>query len=225
MLRKILDTLMGPDRTQGVHTLDTPAGRRRAWWHYQLIDHGVLRYLWTNDDQVAPGVFRSNHPHPARLRAYRDAGVRAVLNLRGANDAPSYLLEKKACADLGLDLVSVKFTARGMPRRDSLLALFDAFDAIQRPFLMHCKSGADRAGLVAVLYLLDQGEPLDVARHHLSARYLHLKWTKTGIQDALLDVYAERLTQGPIGIRDWVRDEYDPEAVRAKFATRRTLKI
>ena len=225
MLRKLLDTLAGSDRRPAVRTPDATAGGWRAWWHYQLVDHGFLRYGWTNFDQVAPGVFRSNHPHEARLRAYRDRGVRAVLNLRGEGDAPSYRMEKAACAALGLELISVKFAARGAPNRDRLLDLFAAFDRIQRPFLMHCKSGADRAGLASVLYLLDQGTPLEEARRHLSPRYLHLKWTKTGIQDAFLDVYADRLRRGPIAIRDWVRDEYDPEDVRRLFAGRRTLNV
>ena len=225
MLRKILNALRGPDRAPAGHGLATAMGRRRAWWHYHLIDHGVLRYLWTNEAEIAPGVFRSNHPHESRLRAFRDRGVRAVLNLRGANDAPSYLLEREACAALGLQLISVKFAARGAPNRDRLQELFAAFDTISRPFLMHCKSGADRAGLASVLYLLDQGVPLVEARRQLSIRFLHLKWTKTGIQDAFLDLYADRLTRGPIAIRDWVRDEYDADAVRRLFAGRRTLKI
>ena len=225
MLRKILDTLTGPERRRPPHSLGSAAARRRAWWHYQMIDHGVLRYLWTNEAEIAPGVWRSNHPHESRLRAFRDRGIRAVLNLRGENDGPAYLMEREACAALGLDLVSVKFAARGAPNRDRLLDLFAAFDTIARPFLMHCKSGADRAGLASVLYLLDTGVPLSEARAQLSMRYLHLKWTKTGIQDAFLDVYQDRLSRGPIAIRDWVRDEYDPDVVRTLFASRRTLKI
>ena len=225
MLRKILTTLKGPGRGPRPITAADDRDPRRDWWHYHVIDHGVLRYLWTNDAQVAPGVFRSNHPHDSRLRTYRDAGVRAVLNLRGENDGAAFALERQACADLGLDLISIKFSARNVPNRDRLLELFAAFDAIARPFLMHCKSGADRAGLASVLYLLDQGVPLDEARRQLSLKFLHVKWTKTGVQDAFLDVYADRLARGPIGIRDWVRTEYDPGAVRRLFDSRWTLKL
>ena len=223
MLRKFLETVAGSRRPTAVSQV--PAKRCRTWWHTQITDHGFLRHAWTNFDAVAPGVFRSNHPHPARLRAYRDRGVRAVLNLRGANDSLSYLQERQACAALGLDLVSIKFTARGLPRRERLMELFAAFDALPRPFLMHCKSGADRAGLASVLYLLNQGVPLEEARRHLSGRYLHLKWTKTGVLDAFLDVYARRLETGPIPVRDWVRDEYDPDDVQRLFSSRRTLKL
>ena len=223
MLRKFLETVTGSRRPASAPLAQ--AGAWRTWWHTQITDHGFLRHAWTNFDEVAPGVYRSNHPHPARLRAYRDRGVRAVLNLRGANDSLSYRQEQQACAALGLDLVSIKFTARGLPRRERLMELFAAFDTLPRPFLMHCKSGADRAGLASVLYLLDQGMPLDEARRHLSRRYLHLKFTKTGVLDAFLDVYARRLEAGAIPVRDWVRDEYDPDDVQRLFASRRTLKL
>ena len=223
MLRKFLQTAAGSRRPGADPSPPLTAGRWRTFWHTQFTDHGLLRYAWTNFHEVAPGVYRSNHPHPARLRAYRDMGIRAVLNLRGANDSPSYLQEQQACAALGLELVSIKFTARGLPRRERLMELFAAFDSIQRPFIMHCKSGADRAGLASVLYLLDQNVPLERARYHLSTKFLHLKWTKTGVLDAFLDVYADRLAKGPIPVRHWVRDEYDPDDVRQLFARRRGM--
>ncbi|MFZ3581854.1 tyrosine-protein phosphatase [Loktanella sp. DJP18] len=225
MLRRIVTALTGRDRPKRVYALDTPGARRRSWLYYQFVDHGFLRYRWTNFDLVAPGVYRSNHPHATRLDAYRTRGIRAILNLRGVGEAPPYLMEVEACHALGLDLVSVKFAARNAPARAKLLELFAAFDTVQRPFVMHCKSGADRAGLASALYLLDQGAPMAEARRHLSLRYLHLKWTKTGVQDALLDLYEARLARGPITLRDWVRDEYDPDAVRALFASRRSLPL
>ena len=219
MTRKIQETATGSRHPRTA----VPAQTWRDWWQTEFVDHGILRHAWTNADDVAPGVLRSNHPHPARLRAYRDSGVRAILNLRGANDSPSYRLEEQACAALGLDLVSIKFAARGVPRRERLLNLFDAFDTIPRPFVMHCKSGADRAGLASTIYLLDQGVPLAEARRHLSRRYLHLSWTKTGVLDAFLDVYARRLDEGPIPVRDWVRDVYDPADVQRLFDSRRSV--
>ena len=225
MSRKAMETAAGSDDVPAAPIPVMPRPKLHDWWQIEMVDHGVLRHLWTNFDEVAPGVFRSNHPGPARLRAYRDHGVRSVINLRGANLSAGYRQEVQTCAALGLDLFSIKLTARGTPRRERLQDLFASFDTIARPFLMHCKSGADRAGLASVLYLLDQGEPVVTARRHLSRRYLHLGWTRTGILDAFVDVYARRLETGPISVRDWVRDEYDPAAVQALFDQRRTLGL
>lgn len=196
------------------------AERYVYWW-----DHGLLRTFWTNFGEVAPDVYRSNQPNHARLESYRDMGIKAVLNLRGSPKKPHHILEVRSCQMLGLELRSVALHARMAPQIPHLQALFDAFDTIARPFVMHCKSGADRAGLAAVLYRLDQGEPLADARKELSFRYLHIKHSKTGIQDHFLDAYEARLKDGPISIRAWIEKEYDPKALTASFAKVKRLPI
>ena len=87
---------------------------------------------------------------------------------------------------------------------------------------MHCKSGADRASLASAIYLIAmEGKSVAEARQMFSIRFIHFKWTKTGILDMFLDMYEERLEQGPIAFRDWVAHEYDPEALTQRFAKRR----
>jgi len=200
----------------------TPRGRRLSWIYTEFFDHAVLRRLWHNFDQVAPGVFRSNHPNHARLARYRARGILTVLNLRGVGNGAPYLFEAESCRALGLTLVSVSLSARKAPERDQLLALFAAFRNLPRPFVMHCKSGADRAGLAAALYLLAQdGASVAVARRQLSFRYFHIKSSKTGILDHFLDLYEQRLASGPIGIEAWVGSEYDSDALTASFARQR----
>ena len=41
------------------------------------------------------------------------------------------------------------------------------------------------------------------------------------ILDMFLDMYEERLEQGPIAFQYWVAHEYDPEALTLRFAKRR----
>ena len=205
--------------------LSDPAARRAAERAVYWSDHGILRTFWHNFAPVAEGAYRSNHPTRPRLEAYRALGIRAVLNLRGSKPTPMYLLERADCAALGLEMHDVALAARKPAPRADLLALFEAFDRIPRPFLMHCKSGADRAGLASALYVLDKGGTLPSARAQLSIRFLHLRFTRTGVQDHLLDLYETRLRDGPIPIRDWIAQEYDPEALAASFARKRTLPV
>lgn len=225
MLRKIRSALSGQIAGLAVpgapFDLDDPAGLAAAQRQVRWSDHGILRTFWTNFHHIAPDVARSNHPGHARLTSYADAGFRAVLNLRGSGLYPAFALERQSCAALGLMLHDIRLRARRAPDRDALLLLFDTFDTIQRPFVMHCKSGADRAGLASALYLLDQGASIADARAQLSVRYLHLRFTRAGIQGLFLDTYANRLTQGPITVRDWVRDEYDAAVLTERFAARR----
>ena len=199
-----------------------PRERSRSRWHYLLFDHGFLRTFWTNFDQVAPGVYRSNQPDHKRLIKARDMGIVSVLNLRGQGKHARYLFEAESCAALGLTLVDIKFDARKAPQRDILLQLLGAFDKIERPFLMHCKSGADRAGLASALYLIDQeGMGVDAIREQLSFKYLHLRKSKTGVLDQLLDDYATRNATDPISIRDWIATQYDETATQASFDAKR----
>jgi protein tyrosine/serine phosphatase len=208
-------------RTSFGDDIATPAGRRLAHWHFHLFDHAFLRVPWTNFDAVADGVYRANHPGPARLAKWREMGIRGVLNLRGPDRFSPWLFEAEACARLGLDLRTAKIYARKPAKPVELLALIATMRAMPKPFVMHCKSGADRAGFAAALYLLAvEGAPMAAARQHLSWRYLHLKWTKTGIVDHILDLYEARAARAPIGIEDWIATEYDHRQAAASFAAR-----
>lgn len=185
----------------------------------QLHDVGFLRHLWRNFGLVAPGVYRSNHPGPHRLRGYGRMGVRAILNLRGTPDRAPQRIEARVCAELGIEHHIIHLSARQPPRPEALMALFAAFDTLPRPLLIHCKSGADRAGLASALYLLDQtGADIDTAKRALSMRYLHIKKSETGILDHVLDLYANRLATGPIPVRDWVATEYDRTAAAQSYS-------
>lgn len=181
-------------------------------------DHAILRYWWTNLDEIAPGVYRSNHPPYSRLSRYKAMGIKTILNLRGTPKAACYRFEKASCEALGLGLVSIGLYARAPNGKPSLLRLLDSFKTIEKPFVMHCKSGADRAGLASAFYLIaEEGADVATARKMLSLRYLHIKQSKTGVLDHVLDHYEARLKQGPIGLRDWIETEYDEETVRASF--------
>ena len=222
MLRKLNDWLAAKEaklRNSFGHDITDPRERRRSEWHLDWLDHGILRRRWHNFEEFAPGAYRSNHPNRARFERYKALGIKTVLNLRGAVKQPHYLFEKEWTEELGMKMVDVHMSARQAPQRRALIQLMGAFDTMERPFLMHCKSGADRTGLAAAIYLLrNEGAPLDVARRQLSFRYIHIRRTSTGILDHFLDTYAARLEEkGPIGIEEWIRTEYDPKALTESF--------
>ena len=201
-----------------VEEMHTSRARRNAAFDMLIFDHGLLRKAWRNLDEIAPGVWRSSQPDPAMLRRMAGQGLKAVLNLRGASLYGSYLLERETCREIGLELVDFPSTSRALPSRETLLALDAIFARLPRPFLMHCKSGADRAGFAAALYLLlyTGAEPA-VARRQLSWRYLHVRGAATGVLHALLAAYEADRTEIGIGFRDWVATRYDSEAISAGY--------
>ena len=71
----------------------------------------------------------------------------------------------KLADQLGLKLVNCTLHARYAAPREDILAVIRAFREIEKPFVMHCKSGADRAGFASALYLhVIEGQPLAEAR-------------------------------------------------------------
>jgi protein tyrosine/serine phosphatase len=224
MIRKIFRTLDKKERAYRAsfgRDITDPEERKKSYWHVKWLDHGVLRKHWHNFEAFAPGAYRSNQPDHHRFEAYAEMGIKTILNLRGAANEPHFLFEMESTETLGLSLISHGMSARQAPNKEKLLKLLEIFEDIEKPFLVHCKSGADRTGLAAVLYLMViEGQSLEQARPQLSFRFLHIRRTSTGILDHFFDVYAARNAQAPIDIALWIREEYDRDALVESFAAK-----
>lgn len=198
--------------------LSTPAGRAVAWVDSLFIDHAVFRLAWSNVAAVAPGrLYRSNHPTPRRLqRLTRRLGLRTVINLRGQTRSGSDALSREAAAQLGLDFIDMALESRGAPQRDRILRLHEIYRTMRAPALIHCKSGADRAGLAAGLYILFEGGSAADAMRQLSLRFGHIRQARTGILDAFF-LHWQREGEGRKPFLDWVMQDYDEMALRRDF--------
>jgi len=196
----------------------TARGRALAWVDALFIDHAVFRLVWSNFAAVAPGrLYRCNHPTPQRLASLtRRHGLKTLINLRGKTRSGSDALSRDAAARLGLDFIDMALESRGAPQRDRILRLDEIFRTMHLPALMHCKSGADRAGLAAGLYVMLQGGTTREALQQLSLRFGHIRQARTGILDAFFHHYA-RVAEGRKPFLDWVREDYDEAALRRDF--------
>lgn len=189
-----------------------------AWFDSVFVDHAFFRIAWNNWAAVVPGrLYRSNHPTPMRLGALvRRFGIRTIINLRGDKPCGSTTLTHDAAARLGVAHIYAPFESRGAPHRDRILRLAEIFRGMDEPALIHCKSGADRAGLAAGLFILLNGGTAEQALAQLSWRFLHFSHSRTGVLDAFFHTYAHE-AEGRIPFLDWVRDEYDEEELRQHF--------
>jgi protein tyrosine/serine phosphatase len=198
-------------------SLATPRGRRSAWLDSMLVDHGALRLVWTNWGEVAAGqLYRSNHPTPARLaRAVRRHRLRSVINLRGATGNGSDALSRQAAGRLGLAFYDVPMSSGRAPSRELLLALIAALREAPRPALVHCKSGADRAGFAAAVFVLLEGGDVEHAMRQLSLRHGHLRRSRAGVLDALLLMYGAEAAE--MDFPTWVRDRYNAQTLKSRY--------
>jgi protein tyrosine/serine phosphatase len=198
--------------------LNTKAGRRNAWVDALFVDHAIFRLVWTNFAAVEPGIlYRSNHPTPGKLAAFtRRVGLRSLINLRGQAKNGSDALSRETAARLGLEFYDMALESRGAPQKDRILRLAGIYRDMRGPALIHCKSGADRAGLAAGLYVAIHGGSSAAALRQLSLRFGHIKQSKTGILDAFFHTYA-REGEGKKPFLDWVREDYDEARLRAEY--------
>ncbi len=198
--------------------LEGRAGRVRAWANMLLVDHGVFRLAYLNKHRVTDRLWRSAQPAPYQLAQLKAEGVRTVVNLRGGREHGSWQLQKDACDRLGLTLVDFVVRSRGAPDRETILGAKRFFETVEYPAVLHCKSGADRAGFVAALYLIvHEGRPVDEALRQLSMRYGHFRFAKTGILDAFFERYLIEGELNGMPFLTWVETVYDPEALERDF--------
>lgn len=199
-------------------SLATTRGRRQAWTDSLFVDHAVFRLVWTNFHAVIPGkVYRCNHPTPRRLAAAtRRFDLKTLVNLRGHRRCGSDALSRDAAKQIGLAHVDMAFESRGAPHRDRILRFASLYRSIAFPMLMHCKSGADRAGLASGLVILFEGGTATQALEQLSWRYGHFNRSRTGILDAFFMRYRAE-AEGRIPFLDWVEHHYDEVALKRDF--------
>jgi protein tyrosine/serine phosphatase len=199
--------------------LKTPGGRAKAYLDYLWNDHAYLRLGFSNAHWISDELVRANQPWPHQLAAWKDRGIRTIVNLRGGFDASFHALEKDACVRLGLNMVDFTITSREVPSRDRVLGAKRLFETLEYPALMHCKSGADRAGIMSVFYMhFRQGKTIREALDQLHLRYLHVKQGKTGVLDYTFERYLEQGEPAGMSFLEWVESPmYDPAGMKADF--------
>lgn len=186
-----------------------------------LVDHGVFRLFYQNRHKLANGAWRSAQPAPHQIRHLARKGIRTIVNLRGERHCGSYWLERQACAQSGIRLEDFQVRSRAAPSKAEVLAARDLFKRIEYPMLMHCKSGADRAGLMSALYLIVREQmPVATAVGQLSLKFGHVRQADTGILDHFFERYLEHDAKNPIGFFDWVERVYDPDELKRSFAAK-----
>ncbi|GAB5374772.1 MAG: tyrosine-protein phosphatase [Acuticoccus sp.] len=204
-------------RTRWQRPLTSRRDRQQAWASLMLSDHGFLRLVYRNRHEVREGVWRSAQPSPSDIASARRAGVRTVISLRAGTFGGDHL-EREACEREGIAFRRVIMQSRVAPTRESLREALAVFPTLEKPVLLHCKSGADRAGLgTALWFLIVEGTTAAEARAQLALRFGHFASGRTGILDRFIDAYAETGEAAGLAFAEWVETVYDPEALTAAF--------
>ncbi|MBO1923735.1 protein-tyrosine-phosphatase [Thiomicrorhabdus sp. 6S3-12] len=186
-----------------------------------FTDHGFLRAMtFFNKYWIDNQALRMSQPSPAEIRNLSKKGIKTILNLRGKNPYGSYPLEIEACKKYGVKMIDIQgIYSRDLPTKDVIRNLKHIFDTAEYPLALHCKSGADRAGIVSTFYqIMVQNKPVEDAVKQLSLKYGHIKQSKTGMLDHLFATYQKDIDQEPMDFMEWVETKYDRNRTKQNFS-------
>ena len=184
-----------------------------------LSDHGFLRIFWTSLSKLPDNMYRCNQPYPFQIKKYKKIyNIKTVINLRGERNCSSYYLEKEYCDNNNIKLYNFPISSRDLPTKDTIKSFFLLLDKIKYPAIMHCKSGADRAGIAASLYLIykKKYDVFDAAKQ-LSFKHLHIKYAKTGILDYLFETAIKKGKNSPHDFIKWINSGYNKNKLKKSF--------
>jgi len=156
----------------GVFAVGLTAGSIGSYW-------GVVQYHG-NFHAVSEGAFyRSAQLGKDDLeKAVRDHGIRAILNLRGAHPGEAWYDDEVALSKaLGVAHFDYGLSAYRFVTERQIVDVLRIVDDAPKPLLVHCKSGADRTGLVSALYRFAvEGKDADEADRQLTLIYGHFPY-------------------------------------------------
>jgi len=165
-----------------------------------IVEHNITNVFRRNFHRIDESAFRSSQPTTYQLRRIiKKHGIKTVLNLRGyERNSPLRALEEKVCEQMGVKLVYIEAYSRKIPEVKTLEKFKEVYAQIEYPVLIHCKSGADRAGLGSMLYLhYKKGVPLEHTNQLKFWPFGHIKHARTGLIDLFVELYAKKDKDAP----------------------------
>ena len=116
---------------------------RASLWAEPIPNHPGLSNLY----RVTEGLYRGAQPSKADgYASLAGMGIKTVINLRGGHD------EKDLCRRHGLDYVYIPMRAWSFEEQDVIRFLQVASRTENQPVFVHCRRGADRAGMAVAAY-------------------------------------------------------------------------
>jgi protein tyrosine phosphatase (PTP) superfamily phosphohydrolase (DUF442 family) len=181
----------------GIIAAGLTAGSCGAYWglvQYHGNFHAVTEGAFYRSAQLGKDELHSVIQHHQ---------IRSVLNLRGAHPGQDWYDEEIAVSQaLGVAHYDYGLSAHRFVTRRQIGEVLDIIRNAPKPLLVHCKSGADRSGLVSALYrLADEGATVDEADRQLSLVYGHFPYlTSSKAMDDSFWAFAS--TQGSLTHRE-----------------------
>jgi protein tyrosine phosphatase (PTP) superfamily phosphohydrolase (DUF442 family) len=201
--------------------LSSPWGRIRAWLYAMLVEHNFTNLIRFNFHRISDEAYRSSQPTMWQLRReVKRRGIKTIINLKGANlGSAYYAFEKEQCARLGIRLVDIDIYSRGIPEGSRIRRAKEVFDSAEYPIWIHCKAGADRAGIYSTLYQYFRKHiPIGETNQLKLWPFGHIRHSNAGKIDFYLEQFLAYQREHPEAeFLDWAERIADREKINAAF--------
>ncbi len=148
-------------------------------------------------------IYRSAQMNAEGLsRVIGEQGIKSIMNLRGVGaDRDWYRAEISTARRLGVQHYDFALSAGHEVNDEEIDRILATIDRAPKPMLIHCRSGADRTGLIGALYLYRlEGKSAESADRELTIFYGHvpyLFWRDTVAMDCSFWRYVKSHGQQP----------------------------
>ena len=183
-----------------------------------FFENYFLSFFRLNFHKVDENLYRSAQPLPHQLeKLIKKYNLKTVINLRGNENTNINKKEKAICDKFNVEFITLNLKSRAIPSKEQINQIYNTLKSIKYPALIHCKSGSDRTGLVATLYLhLIKNIDLKESMKQLHfIPYGHIKYSKAGKIDFFFKTYLKENKN--INLLDWVNNYMDREKLNKEF--------
>ena len=91
--------------------------------------------------------------------------ITTIISLRNPHPEERwYMRETEICRQKNVQHVNIPWSKEKLPSPESLTLLLKTLDKAEGPVLVHCQGGVHRSAVASALYLLREGESVEVAR-------------------------------------------------------------
>lgn len=186
-----------------------------------FVEHNFTNLIRFNFHRISDEAYRSSQPTMWQIRRMvKKYGIKTIINLKGANPGSAYwAFEREQCEELGIRLVDVQIYSRGFPEAERLQHAKRVFEEAEYPIWIHCKAGADRAGIYSTLYqYFRQHIPIEQTDQLRLWPFGHIRHSSAGKIDFYFDTYLDYRKDHPdVELLDWAENVADREKLEREF--------
>jgi protein tyrosine/serine phosphatase len=204
--------------------MTTIRGRIFAWLYAFFIEHNFINIFRRNFHKLSDNAYRSSQPTMYQLKGIVSKyGIKTVINLKGENrNSGHFLLERRTCEKLGVTMVNHTIYSRKMPDLNIVKNARKMLEGVEYPILLHCKAGADRAGIISALYkyFIENRSMEESIRQLDFWPYGHIRYTKAGKMDFFFDEFIKHKNENPdkdVKLEQWCEKIMDKDDLERRF--------